>query len=559
MYYKLTIVFGPNRGSSFVLGNGENSIGRNSANAVVLSSSKVSKEHCVLVVNNGEIVLKDKNSSNGTFVNGNLTRTKKIKPGDKIGVGDFILEVSNPAASAPRGALPVSGVGNIVQYPGQFSGQYPGQFPSQVSGQVPMQNQGQLPADSLGNSNAAPMPTDLKDKALWLFENRLMQFFYNINLKHEWSAIVVGLVAAFIIGTIFITVNPLLETNHASIVKESGRRARFMAMEIAGRNAAYLAARTETRTDIGEIGHADGVRVAVLVDLDNRIIAPPSKLNQYLSMGREAVLAVEAAKKFRAGKEVGWSMELDPATVAAVEPVKIFQPSLAKNVVAAMAIVSIDTSLATLDGGEIGMVYSEAFIMTVVLGGFVFLVLYRLTLKPLRVLEEDLNKVLNGNATHVTHEYKLKELNPLWDLIGSAAQRLTEQIAPRSGETSASSVQLVDEYLPPIKIFGTIGECGVVLCDGDRKIAYVNQNFEELAGIHADGVIGQEIPMVARDQSLGLFVSELFNRAACGQEPVNDSTEFSGVFYQVYVAAFGAAGEQPKGYLLVTMKADTED
>ena len=48
--YRLTVVAGPNRGTSYPLHEGETTVGRLSVNSIVLNSSKVSKRHCVLVV-----------------------------------------------------------------------------------------------------------------------------------------------------------------------------------------------------------------------------------------------------------------------------------------------------------------------------------------------------------------------------------------------------------------------------------------------------------------------------------------------------------------------------
>src|SRR4051812_43889197 len=92
--YKLTIISGPKRGESFHVNDiGETSIGRQDGNEIVLQSQKISKRHCILVASNGELVLRDQGSSNGTFVNGVLSRQKLVKPGDKISVGEYVLEV----------------------------------------------------------------------------------------------------------------------------------------------------------------------------------------------------------------------------------------------------------------------------------------------------------------------------------------------------------------------------------------------------------------------------------------------------------------------------------
>ena len=65
------------------------SIGRNPSNTIVLSYADVSGEHAdLLLFKNGEVLLKDKHSTNGTTVNGLAVASKKIVRGDTIVIGN---------------------------------------------------------------------------------------------------------------------------------------------------------------------------------------------------------------------------------------------------------------------------------------------------------------------------------------------------------------------------------------------------------------------------------------------------------------------------------------
>src|SRR5271156_4263686 len=126
--FKLTVVGGPAKGKSYALKEvGETSIGRVDGNDVVLTSQKVSKKHCVLVVNNVGVNVKDAGSSNGTFVNGILTKNKQIKPGDRVSVGEFVLELVKVEAPKPRGmaggnVVPIQGGALALGMPGGLPG-----------------------------------------------------------------------------------------------------------------------------------------------------------------------------------------------------------------------------------------------------------------------------------------------------------------------------------------------------------------------------------------------------------------------------------------------------
>jgi PAS domain-containing protein len=291
-------------------------------------------------------------------------------------------------------------------------------------------------------------------------------------------------------------------------------RAQFMARQIAEHNSPFLAARAETKTDLGIVETADGVRLALLTDLENRIIAPGSKLNQYLTNGGEANIAIKARDLFRGGRETGIQTQIDSTTVIAIEPVKVVSPTLGRNVIVAMAIVSIDTSLSTPDFGEMGMVYSETLILTAILGGLLFYILYRVTLKPFQILNEDMDRALKGDLTQVTHEFKFEELNPLWEIINSAIQRIPKSEGAGNGMGALGDLgsSNPEDFTAPIRMMGSLVKFGLVLFDSDKKIAYLNPMFEEISGIRSEGAIGPDIAEVARDQVLGPFTSEILGR-----------------------------------------------
>jgi len=71
------------------------SIGRSREADIPLLDDKVSRVHCGIRLSEGEFYLKDLNSRNGTFVNGQRVEdTVKLKPGDRIQVGStqFVLD-----------------------------------------------------------------------------------------------------------------------------------------------------------------------------------------------------------------------------------------------------------------------------------------------------------------------------------------------------------------------------------------------------------------------------------------------------------------------------------
>lgn len=66
-------------------------IGREEGNALRLNDERVSRFHAKVQFDNGEIILTDLESTNGTRVNGNVVQIRRLRPGDRIGVGRSLL------------------------------------------------------------------------------------------------------------------------------------------------------------------------------------------------------------------------------------------------------------------------------------------------------------------------------------------------------------------------------------------------------------------------------------------------------------------------------------
>lgn len=547
--FKLRVIAGPNRGSTYALSEGEVSIGRQSGNSIVLNSSRISKRHCTLVVSDGQVLVRDDGSANGTFVNGVLTQNKPMVPGDKVSVGEFVLELvkAQPRSVAPLAPIELMSQGqrNVIQLPVRSS-----------SGGAPMYG---VPIESVSADigNAEAIPQDLAGKSSWYFEKHVMPFFYGLNLKSEWRSICTAIVGLFVLANLFISVEPLVASGRTSVVKEVGRRAQVIAKQISERNTAALAAGMEGKTEIGSLDREDGVRLAMLVDLENRIIAPASKSGQYLSSGSEATLAVKARDLFRKGRETGVLSEVNDSTIIAIEPVKVFVPQAGRNLVSAMAVVSMDTTLSTPTWGDLGLVYSQTFILTGLLGVLLFFVLYRITLKPLEVLNDDIDKVLKGNLSQVTREFKFRELGALWDVINSTLQRAQRSSGGGDGASSAEAAPQADEFVGPLQSLAAMGSLGLVVCGPKREIVFINALFEEISGIRGDSSLGQDIGSVARDQAFKALVQDMMDRVSLGGEGIREEFEFSGISYRITLLAFGNMSAGARCYALFASRIES--
>ncbi len=84
-------------------------IGREEGNLLRLNDERVSRYHAKVQFDNGEVILTDLESTNGTRVNGNVITIRRLRPGDRIGVGRSLLLFGNESEIVARLAT-LSGV-----------------------------------------------------------------------------------------------------------------------------------------------------------------------------------------------------------------------------------------------------------------------------------------------------------------------------------------------------------------------------------------------------------------------------------------------------------------
>src|SRR5437762_11377953 len=66
-------------------------IGREEGNLLRLNDERVSRFHAKVQFDNGEIILTDLESTNGTRVNGTVVQIRRLRPGDRVSVGRSLL------------------------------------------------------------------------------------------------------------------------------------------------------------------------------------------------------------------------------------------------------------------------------------------------------------------------------------------------------------------------------------------------------------------------------------------------------------------------------------
>ena len=112
MDVQLKVLQGKPHGFCLRFAKGEFIFGRGPECHIRPNSEWVSRQHCILKVEDHEVSLRDLGSSNGTLVNGQLITEKRcLKDGDRLQLGPLVLQllISDGVTLVDQGAPPGHG------------------------------------------------------------------------------------------------------------------------------------------------------------------------------------------------------------------------------------------------------------------------------------------------------------------------------------------------------------------------------------------------------------------------------------------------------------------
>jgi pSer/pThr/pTyr-binding forkhead associated (FHA) protein len=113
---KLVVLSPEQKGRSYELKVDKTTIGRVEDNTFQITESSVSSHHCEVLLRGSDVVIKDLNSTNGSFINGEKISEGVLKPGQTLRLGQVELRLETgdsttapPAPAAPAIPVPASG------------------------------------------------------------------------------------------------------------------------------------------------------------------------------------------------------------------------------------------------------------------------------------------------------------------------------------------------------------------------------------------------------------------------------------------------------------------
>ncbi len=93
--YAIVVEKGPRSGMTFMLRDGNTTVGRHPESDIFLNDVTVSRHHCRFVINGGALIVEDSGSTNGTYVNDERVDSAELSAGDEVMVGRFHFVVAH--------------------------------------------------------------------------------------------------------------------------------------------------------------------------------------------------------------------------------------------------------------------------------------------------------------------------------------------------------------------------------------------------------------------------------------------------------------------------------
>ena len=93
MEAKLHLIKGNPKGKQVEVSPGTLTVGRAEDSDLIIASTRISRHHCEIVNDQGRLVIRDKDSGNGTFVNGRKIQEQDLAPGDEVRIGPLTFTV----------------------------------------------------------------------------------------------------------------------------------------------------------------------------------------------------------------------------------------------------------------------------------------------------------------------------------------------------------------------------------------------------------------------------------------------------------------------------------
>ena len=516
--YKLVIVGGKNRGKEFDLSEGDNIVGRDESCDIQIPVTGVSKKHFNLTLMDGVFYFQDLGSSNGTFVNGKITKKAVVNPGDKLAVPDVIMQI-----------IKTKEIQLAVDGPEEDEEE---QF---LKGGTP--------------------PNSLLPKLIHQFRYRLMPILHGINEEYEWRVLLGIIFFLFILSTISLTIFPVLKDSRQLLLYEIARRGAHYADQIGRLNARALSQKQLERVDTRFLDNEEGVNSYELFDTEGRIVRPLSKLNEYIE-DSFSILSRDWALSQKYSNEAVLKKILSDGEIGVAKKIMAYDVKIGVEVAVGIIAIRFAPKSLAIEAAKNSKAFFEALITSAIIAMFFFSIIYYLTLKPLEEMKFHIEQTLKGKRKGIEGRYLMSEIGPLKSSINSILQSIRE-LQSSGDEMDTMDVEEDITYVDILKQFIKGAGVPAIILNSEKKIQTINVPAEDLIGIRENAAQGEELLEVAREEGFSATVMDLCDRSANENGSCQEGEyELSGKPYSIFVNSLMGRDNFVKAFYITFVSMD---
>lgn len=507
--YKLKLSAKGHEEKSFSLEKGTSLVvGRSESSNIVLVSTKVSKKHCLIECSdNGDVSVEDLNSSNGVFVNKEKITKKKIRSGDYIIIGEYVIQLIPSVAKQVISDKVAASKKNIFQ---------------------PFSNFEQISSDMISENEGDEKKLDVSDQAQSFFNNNIFPIADRLSSVFDVKFLFLSFFLGWSVLLSVFVVFPIMQYSNNRVKESAVEVAKLYARQLVRVNQRAVIEQKYRDLIVqldSRFGQTNGVIETLILDAENnQILAPTNLLGSQVTN----TFAIEALQSDR--ERVSIDDRSNTAYVSA--PIKISISGTNKT--AAVAFVVFDTgtlqfSFLNVFDKAVGSLFF-ALLISIVLLIFIF----RWFDGGVQRASNAIDKAMLDGDLNVHVSTNWPTLNALCEQITFALSRGSlsrgdSQQQQGNQASLAMIAKMMDSLLSPVCIL-----------DEGFTCQYLNYSMAEVLGADVSSSKGKNLADLSRDMLFEQSVEQLKIQAEDSPEiPVSTSLNLQNSEYTMQLVLMG--------------------
>jgi len=488
--FRLLCINGEEQGKSYLLKAGETYIGRKNSD-IIIAAAGVSKQHAKILVQEDKAHIFDLDSKNGTFINGIMIRDKKLKPGDKIGIYNNVYQFEIVNMASGIDSIGIQGV--------------------------------KIDEDIEFESKERYKPSGILASFNNFLDVSVMPFFESMIKKYPAFFILAIVLISLTSAVTLLVTYPIIVFDQYILEQESSLRGVYLANLLASDNKDTILSDSKKQARIDSVAAVPGVKMAFVIDVEGRILAPSEYQGQFIppniiARTKRIISGDLKLTDIQEGRLAGMEGGADLFKVKSGEywvtsPIRLYSQSEGKNLIAGFSVLNFISSSNALSFAAAAQRILIGLVLAGFMGLILALILARLFTLPFIRLYDEVDLTFRGDTKKITYSLASKYAKDLIDLLNILIKK-SRRVAAKDGSSedidlfgSSKKMGVIDE----IQLINSIGnslKTPFIVVDNSNLIITANRAFNDIAAYKSMDWNGVSIIDAVSDQNLlGLILS----------------------------------------------------